>query len=56
MTKQRIINLIGLAFIIFLTIGVIFYQDQFSWVSNNIAGLICILIGIFLALYKPKPK
>lgn len=56
MTKKRIINLIGWAFIIFLTIGSIFFSEQFSWVSTSISGLICILVGVYLALYKFNQK
>lgn len=56
MTKTRIINLIGWAFAIFLTIGRVFFSEQFLWVSNGLGGLICLLIGMFLILYKSKPK
>jgi hypothetical protein len=56
MKKARIINLIGWVFIIFLTIGVIFFSEQFSWVTTSIWGLICNLIGLFLIFYKFKPR
>jgi hypothetical protein len=56
MTKKRIINLIGWAFIIFLTIGRVFFPEQFSWVSTSFSGLICFLVGAYLALYKFKPR
>lgn len=56
MTKKRIINLFGWAFILFLTIGYIFYSEQFSWVYRSFWGLICILVGAFLMWYKPKSK
>lgn len=56
MKKARIINLIGWAFIIFLTIGVIFFSEQFSWVNTSIWGFICLLIGLFLTFYESKPR
>ncbi|CQR47375.1 hypothetical protein BN1058_01686 [Paraliobacillus sp. PM-2] len=54
MTKKLIINLIGWLFFIFLTIGVVFFPEQFSWYTTNIGGLICLLIGMVLIFYKPR--
>lgn len=56
MKKKRIINLIGLAFIIFLGTVKIYYPERFSLILDGFGGFICMMIGVYLILYTPKEK
>jgi len=58
MSRTRIINLIGLIFIIFLTIVYLYFSERFSVITTGFGGLVCITISAALVFYKPmsKPK
>lgn len=52
--KIGIVNIIGVIFIIFLTVVKTFYSSQFSLITTGFGGLVCIIIGASLVFYKPK--
>ena len=54
MTKKRIINFIGVAFLVFLGLVKIYYPERFSLIVDDLGGFICMMIGVSLMLYTPK--
>jgi len=54
MTQVRMINLIGWILILFLSISKLFFSEQLSFITSGIGGLICLIIGLALALYHVK--
>jgi hypothetical protein len=56
MTKNRIINFIGVAFLVFLGLVDIYYPERFTLVLDDLGGFICLMIGVLLMLYTPKEK
>jgi len=56
MSRTRIINLIGLIFIIFQTIVYLHFSERFSFITTGFGGLVCITTGAALAFYSPKAK
>lgn len=54
MTQVRMINLIGWILILFLSISKLFFSDRLSFITSGIGGLICLVIGLVLALYHVK--
>lgn len=53
MNPNLIINIIGWIFLIFLGISKFLYSEQLSIITTGFGGLICLLIGMYLALFKP---
>jgi len=53
MNPNIIMNIIGWIFIIFLGISKLLYSGQLSIITTGFGGLICLLIGLYLALFKP---
>jgi hypothetical protein len=56
MKSTRTINMIGWIFIIFLSISKIFFSDKLSFITTGLGGIVCFIVGLILALYKPNSK
>lgn len=56
MSKRHMINLVGWIFFIFLTLSKEFYPEQSSIITTGLGGLICIIIGLSMVLYRVNDK
>lgn len=56
MHPNLIMNSIGWIFITFLGISKLLYSEQLSSVTTGFGGLICFMIALYLAFFRPFRK
>ncbi|WHY77323.1 hypothetical protein QNH20_25160 [Neobacillus sp. WH10] len=52
--KLNKFNVLGWVFIIFWGISEFFFREELSIITTGLGGLICLIIGMTLVLYKGK--